>query len=32
MKDKYAMIYDGDMWSLVIMDEPIDRLYDDKKI
>jgi len=31
MKDKYAMIYDGDKWSLVIKDELIDKLYDDKK-
>lgn len=31
MKNKYAMIYDGEDWKLVTKDELIDRIYDDKK-
>lgn len=31
MKNKYAMMYDGDDWTLVTKDELIDKLYDDKK-
>jgi hypothetical protein len=31
MKNKYAMMYDGNDWTLVTKDELIDKLYDDKK-
>jgi len=31
MKDKYAMSYDGCDWNIVLKQEMIDRLYDDKK-
>jgi hypothetical protein len=31
MKDKYAMIYDGNKWTLTIKNDLIDRIYDDKK-
>jgi hypothetical protein len=31
MKDKYAMIYDGENWTLTMKDELINRIYDDKK-
>lgn len=31
MKNKYAMIYDGTDWTLVMKNELIDRIYDDKK-
>ena len=31
MKNKYAMMYDGNDWTLVMKDELIDKLYDDKR-
>ena len=31
MKNKYAMMYDGTDWTLVMKDELIDKLYDEKK-
>ena len=31
MKNKYAMTYDGDDWALVMKDELIDRMYDNKR-
>jgi Zinc finger, C2H2 type/C2H2-type zinc finger len=31
MKNKYAMMYDGDNWTLVMKDALIDKLYDDKR-
>lgn len=31
MKNKYAMMYDGSDWTLVMKDDLIDRLYDDKR-
>lgn len=31
MKDKYAMMYDGDKWVLKLKDEIIDTIYDDNK-
>ena len=31
MKNKYAMMYDGNDWTLVMKDELIDKLYDEKK-
>lgn len=32
MKDKYAMMYDGENWNLTTKEELIDRIYEDKKI
>lgn len=31
MKDKYAMKYDGKDWSLIVKEELIDKIYEDKK-
>ena len=31
MKNKYAMTYDGNDWSLVMKDELIDQIYDKKR-
>ena len=31
MKNKYAMMYDGNDWTLVMKDYLIDKLYDDKR-
>lgn len=31
MKNNYAMLYDGDDWTLVTKDDLIDKLYDDKR-
>ena len=31
MKNKYAMMYDGNAWTLVMKDDLIDKLYDDKR-
>jgi hypothetical protein len=31
MKNKYAMMYDGNDWTLVMKDDLIDKLYDDKR-
>ena len=31
MKNKYAMMYDGTTWTLVMKDDLIDKLYDDKR-
>ena len=31
MKNKYAMTYDGDDWALVMKDELIDKMYDNKR-
>lgn len=31
MKNQYAMIYDGTKWDLVLKDELIDRLYNNKR-
>ena len=31
MKNKYAMMYDGTTWALVMKDDLIDKLYDDKR-
>ena len=31
MKNKYAMMYDGSDWTLVMKDDLIDKLYDDKR-
>ena len=31
MKNKYAMMYDGSNWALVMKDDLIDKLYDDKR-
>jgi len=31
MKNKYAMMYDGSEWTLVMKEELIDKLYDDKR-
>ena len=31
MKNKYAMMYDGSDWTLVMKDDLIDKLYDEKK-
>jgi hypothetical protein len=31
MKNKYAMIYDGRDWNLMMKDDLIDKLYDDKR-
>jgi len=31
MKDKYAMMYDGKEWNLIMKDDLINRIYDDKK-
>jgi DNA-directed RNA polymerase subunit RPC12/RpoP len=31
MKNKYAMMYDGREWTLVMKDDLIDKLYDDKR-
>jgi len=31
IKDKYAMMYDGQNWTLTIKDDLINRIYDDKK-
>jgi hypothetical protein len=31
MKDKYAMMHDGEKWSLVTKDDLISKIYEDKK-
>jgi hypothetical protein len=31
MKNKYAMMYDGNAWTLVMKDDLIDKMYDDKR-
>ena len=31
MKNKYAMMYDGSNWTLVMKDDLIDKLYDNKR-
>lgn len=31
MKDKYAMMFDGENWALTDRDDLLDRIYDDKK-
>ena len=31
MKNKYAMVYDGNDWTLVMKDDLIDRMYDNKR-
>ena len=31
MKDKYAMMYDGNKWVLITKDDLIDKIYDNKK-
>lgn len=31
MRDKYAMVYDGENWGLTTKNELINKLYDDKK-
>jgi hypothetical protein len=31
MKDKYAMMFDGENWTLTIKDDLINKIYDDKK-
>lgn len=31
MKNKYAMMYDGNDWTLVMKDDLIDKMYDDKR-
>jgi hypothetical protein len=31
MKNKYAMMYDGNDWTLVMKNDLIDKLYDDKR-
>jgi hypothetical protein len=31
MKNKYAMMYDGNDWTLVMKDDLIDKLYDNKR-
>lgn len=31
MKDKYAMMYDGNNWNLTTKEELIEKIYDDKK-
>ena len=31
MKNKYAMVYDGNDWNLVMKDDLIDRMYDNKR-
>jgi hypothetical protein len=31
MKDKYAMTYDGKDWNLIIKEDLINKIYDDKK-
>jgi len=31
MKNKYAMMYDGNNWQLMMKDDLIDKLYDDKR-
>ena len=31
MKNKYAMMYDGSAWTLVMKDDLIDKMYDDKR-
>jgi hypothetical protein len=31
MKNKYAMLYDGNDWTLVMKDELIDKMYDNKR-
>jgi hypothetical protein len=31
MKDKYAMMYDGKEWNLIMKDDLINKIYDDKK-
>jgi hypothetical protein len=31
VKDKYAMMFDGNDWNLTMKDELIDKIYDDKK-
>ena len=31
MKNKYAMMYDGNEWTLVMKDDLIDKLYDNKR-
>jgi Zinc finger, C2H2 type len=31
MKNKHAMMYDGNDWTLVMKDDLIDKLYDDKR-
>jgi hypothetical protein len=31
MKNKYAMMYDGDNWTLVMKEDLIDKMYDDKR-
>jgi hypothetical protein len=31
MKNKYAMMYDGTDWTLVMKDDLIDKMYDDKR-
>jgi Zinc finger, C2H2 type len=31
MKNKYAMMYDGDDWTLVMKDALINKMYDDKR-
>ena len=31
MKDKYAMMYDGNKWTLTMKEELIDKIYDNKR-
>ena len=31
VKDKYAMLFDGENWNLIMKDELINKIYDDKK-
>ena len=31
MKNKYAMMYDGNDWNLVMKDDLIDKIYDNKR-
>jgi hypothetical protein len=31
IKDKYAMMYDGNIWTLTMKEELINKIYDDKK-
>jgi gas vesicle protein len=31
MKNKYAMMYDGNDWTLITKEELIDKLYNEKK-
>jgi hypothetical protein len=31
MKEKYAMLYDGNSWTMVMKDDLIDKMYDNKR-